>query len=120
MLRMSHLMLALLTASALSVLSCNNSPTVPLPPPDMTEVSHTPPDEDGFVMVTGGPESAEPDSVVLLFNETQGHGVMETAEENGAFEASVLADPGNSLELRLKDEDKLSKSKYIVVTEPQQ
>ena len=120
MLRMSHLMLALLTASALLALSCNNSPTVPLPPPDMTSVSYTPPDDDGFVTVTGEPESAEPDSIVLLFNETQGHGVMETAADNGAFEASVMASPGNTLELQVTDQDKLSDIRYIVVTEPQQ
>ncbi len=120
MLRMPRPVVALMMAAAITTLSCNNSPTVPLPPPDMTEVSHTPPDEDGFVTVSGDPESAEPESIVLLFNETQGHGVMETAAEDGAFEASVQANPGNTLELQLTDQDKLSDIRYIVVSEPQQ
>ena len=48
---------------ALLSVSCANNPTVPLPPPDVTAISTTSPDLDGFVKVTGAPEAVQPDSV---------------------------------------------------------
>jgi hypothetical protein len=106
-------------AAALAIMlvfvGCNNSPTVPLPPPDMTEVTTNTPDEEGYVTVTGGANAAEPDSVVLLYNETAKYGVMEAAGTNGGFEASVQAATGDSLVLQYKLVDEISYAKYIEV-----
>jgi undecaprenyl-diphosphatase len=95
--------------------SCANTPTTPLPPPDLTVVSTTTPDTDGFVTVVGGTNAAEPDSVVLLFNEKTGSGVMETADNNGAFTASLEAAAGDELVLQYKIETAISYDEAITV-----
>lgn len=105
----------LLLALGLSCLGCANNPTVPLPPPDVTVISTTSPDLDGFVTVTGDAEAAEPDSIVLLFNEATESGVMETAAMDGSFEAVIAAVSGNILSLQYKLDDTLSRTEYIVV-----
>ncbi len=113
--RFIKLLKLLFPSVTLLVVGCANNPTVPIPPPDVTVISSTSPDVDGFVTVTGGPDAAQPDSVVLLFNEETESGVMETAAENGAFEAVIGASVGNVLSLQLKLDDSLSRTEYIVV-----
>jgi multidrug efflux pump subunit AcrA (membrane-fusion protein) len=105
----------LLTAVALSLLGCANNPTVPLPPPDVTVITTTSPDLDGFVTVTGASEAAQPDSIVLLFNEETESGVMETADIDGSFVAVIAAQTGNVLSLQYKVDDLLSRTEFIVV-----
>lgn len=100
---------------AVSVSSCSNSPTVPLPPPDMTVITATTPDEEGFVTVSGGEEAAEPESIVLLFNETSESGVMEAADPDGSFEARLEAARGDSLVLQYKVDAEISYAAYIDV-----
>jgi hypothetical protein len=94
---------------------CNNTPTVPVPPPDMREVTTTSPDADGFATIQGETGAAEPDSVVLLFNEDIESGVMETAGSDGSFQAVIEADVGHTLVLQLKVENALSYERYITV-----
>jgi hypothetical protein len=109
-----HLALVAVSAWCLFV-SCANTPTTPLPPPDLTVVSSTTPDPDGFVTVQGGANAAEPNSVVLLFNEKSGSGVMETADGNGAFTASLEAAVGDELLLQYKIDTALSYDEAITV-----
>ena len=99
----------------LSVLGCNNSPTVPLPPPDVAVISSSEPDEDGVVVVTGGDDAAEPDSIVLLYNDDSKSGVMEPADGNGSFEAAIPAVAGDTLILRYMIDDEISYKKIIKV-----
>lgn len=111
-----HALFAMFAVLLLSALAgCNSTPTVPIPPPDMREVTTTSPDADGFVTVLGGQSAAEPESMVLLFNEDLQSGVIETAEEDGSFEAMVEADIGNTLVLQLKVDDALSYERYITI-----
>ena len=107
----------LLPATAILFLcaGCANNPTVPLPPPDVTVITTTSPDVDGFVTVTGDADAAQPDSVVLLFNEETESGVMETAAPDGSFEAVIAATVGNVLSLQIKLDDNLSRTEFIVV-----
>ena len=98
-----------------AIAGCNNTPTVPLPPPDVTVVSTTEPDTDGMVTVTGGDNAADPDSIVLLYNEDAETGVMEAAEQNGAFEARVEAKSGDTLVLQYKIDSAISYEEYIQI-----
>lgn len=107
--------LRLLVAVSLSFVGCANNPTVPLPPPDVTVISTTSPDLDGFVTVTGDAEAAQPDSIILLFNEETESGVMETADLDGSFEAVIAATVGNVLSLQYKMDNNLSRTEYIVI-----
>ncbi len=95
--------------------SCANTPTTPLPPPDLTEVSTQSPDPDGFVTVTGDANAAEADSVILLFNDDSGSGVMETATGSGSFQARVAAKTGDLLILQYKIDAAVSYEGYIEV-----
>ena len=105
----------LLITAGLSLFGCANNPTVPLPPPDVTVITTTSPDLDGFVTVSGEANAAQPDSVVLLFNEETESGVMETADLDGSFTAVIAANVGNVLSLQYKLDDLLSRTEYIVV-----
>jgi hypothetical protein len=99
----------------LFTLSCNNTPTVPLPPPDITVVSSTSPDEDGMVNVTGGDRTVDPDSVVLLYNDDAEAGVMEPARADGSFEAKIAAEAGDVLILQYIIDRAISYEEYIEV-----
>ena len=116
MIRRLLLMLFAVTAvCSLSIPGCSNTPTVPVPPPDMKEVTTTSPDTDGFATISGQTGAAEPDSIVLLFNEDMESGVMETAESDGSFEAVIHAEAGHTLVLQLKLDNSLSLERYITV-----
>ena len=99
----------------LFTISCNNSPTVPLPPPEMITSEVTTPDEEGFVTVSGEKEAVEPDSIVLLFNETAKYGVAEASQPNGAFEVSIEASSGDSLVLQYIIDTEISHARHISV-----
>jgi hypothetical protein len=107
--------LAVAAVCSLSTYSCNSSPTVPVPPPDMREVTTLSPDTDGFATVAGDVGAAAPDSIVLLYNEDIGSGVMETAGSDGSFEAVVEADVGQTLVLQLKLDNSLSLERFITI-----
>ncbi len=106
----------LLTLIAISLLlGCSNTPTVPVPPPDMREVTTTSPDTDGLATISGQTGAAEPDSIVLLFNSDLESGVMETAGEDGSFLAVIPAEVGHTLVLQVKLDNSLSLERYISV-----
>ncbi len=105
----------LLGVILLAFLGCNNTPTVPLPPPDVTVISSSEPDENGVVIVTGDEEAAEPESIVLLYNDTTKAGVMEPANAAGAFEAAVPAEAGDVLVLRYMIDDEISYKNIITI-----
>lgn len=85
-------LVALLSAAiAIAVLGCNNTPTLPLPPP-VADVS--PPDEAGFATVEG---EVVPGAFVAVFNEDEGSGVIETPDENGGFTVRIRASVGHIL-----------------------
>jgi hypothetical protein len=113
--RQFFMCLTVAAVCSLSIYGCNSSPTVPVPPPDMREVTTLSPDTDGFATITGGVGAAAPDSIVLLYNEDVGSGVMETAGSDGSFEAVVEADVGQTLVLQLKLDNSLSLERYITV-----
>ncbi len=96
-------------------IGCMDTPTVPLPPPDLTVISSTSPDTDGFVTVVGGQTAAESNSVILLYNSDTKSGVMETATENGSFTAKLAASEGNVLILQYKIDTTVSYEEYILI-----
>ena len=106
---------AIVFAAVLLLVGCASNPTVPLPPPDATVITSTSPDDEGFITVTGEPEAAEPDSVVLLFNESTESGVMETAADDGSFAAMIAAEVGHTVSIQCKLDDELSRTVYITV-----
>ena len=99
----------------LTCAQCNNTPTVPLPPPDVTVISSSEPDDDGVVVVKGEEEAAEPESIVLLYNDTSKSGVMKPANRVGAFEAAVPAEAGDTLVLRYMIDDEISYKEIITI-----
>ena len=106
---------AVLFSLALFTFGCANNPTVPLPPPDLTVITTTSPDDEGYVSVIGAPEAAQPDSIVLVYNQETESGVMETADEAGAFEVVIAAQIGNVLSVQCKLDDEVSRTVYIAV-----
>ena len=114
---MSRIKLLSIIFAAMSsfVVGCNNTPTVPLPPPDVTVISSSEPDTEGVVVVTGNDDAAEPESIVLLYNDTSKSGVMEPAGKSGSFEAAVSARTGDVLVLRYMIDDEISYKEIITV-----
>ncbi len=97
------------TALALLVLAgCDSTPTVPVPPPEVSAISMTPPDAAGNVTVTGAPNAAGPGDVVLIFNQDLGSGVMEEAGLDGSFTAVLKAEVGDQLFIQIKRDNELS------------
>ncbi len=88
------------------LLSCDNTPTVPVPPPEMVMVM---PPSSGVAMVVGPSGAASEDDVVLVFNEDQGIGVMTTAEKDGSFQTEIQATVGDLLIVQIKRDNILSR-----------
>lgn len=85
-----------LAAALLAVGGCT-SRTLPLPPPDVQEVSA--PDDDGMVLVRG---LATGGAAVGIFNDAEGRGVITVpldtnCDSSCPFEASVPAQAGDAL-----------------------
>ncbi len=105
-------LLALLSAP----LGCANTPTVPVPPPEITEIDA--PEEDGWSRAWAPKESVEPGDVVLVWNETAGHGVMVLAEEDGSFDALIEASAGDEIIVQVKRNNRLSREEGHFVPKP--
>jgi len=99
----------------LFLLSCDNTPTVPVPPPEMVTVM---PPESGIATVIGDPQAASEDDVVLVFNEDQGIGVMTTALKDGSFVTEIEADVGDLLIIQIKRDNILSREEAHEVPAP--
>jgi hypothetical protein len=105
----SKLVLLVLTAMGFFWASCNDTPTVPIPPPEMCDIP-TPPDIDGYVVVHCDSSSAVQGDVALVFNDDVGQGVMERLDVDGvgSFDVVVEADIGDLILVEIKREDRLS------------
>jgi hypothetical protein len=108
----------LLAATALALVvfaGCDSTPTVPVPPPEISAISVTPPDVAGNVNVVGDPKAAGAGDVVLIFNQDLGSGVMEEAGPDGSFTAVLKAEVGDQLLVQIKRDNELSDEEYKVV-----
>ena len=93
---------------------CDNTPTVPIPPPEMVVVSAP---ADGYTEVVGEPGSVEDDALVIILNEAISEGVISEAETDGSFYAVVKAQPKDTLSVRQAVELKISKPSFFTVPE---
>ncbi len=98
------LVLSLIIA-ATTVAGCY-SPTLPLPPPARDGLSVSPPDVEGFVDVIGEPGVLDPGEQVVIINRSTLYGWIVPADEDGGFEAIIIAESGHwlSLQRRIGDE----------------
>ncbi|MCU0664129.1 MAG: hypothetical protein MUC50_17600 [Myxococcota bacterium] len=97
--------------------SCNTTPTVPVPPPEVTSVSA--PNESGRSIVVGPAAAAEQDDIVMVFNYDDGQGVMLRVEnDDGSFEVGVEAAPGDELLIQIKRDNHLSREEGRIVPPP--
>jgi len=71
----------------LSLLTGCQSPTLPLPPP--SEPDYLTSQEGDYVEILGGPGTAIPDALVMIFNADLGTGVIVTAGPQGEFTARI-------------------------------
>jgi len=98
--RLRLLLFVTMLALAGSIAACQ-SPTLPLPPP--SEPDYLTSEEGDYSEIVGGPGSALPDALVMVFNADLGTGVIVTAGPRGEFVARVptsFADGGyNTVEI---------------------
>jgi hypothetical protein len=87
------------------LVACNSSPTVPLPPPEVINV--TAPDEYGFVWVMGESEYGV-DDIALVFNEDSEEGSMSPVLSDGSFEIEIEAEVGDTLVIQIMHDGVLS------------
>ena len=109
----SVIVLATVVVGLLILTSCNNTPTVPIPPPEMTTVS--PPGEDGYALVNGSSGTAAPGDVILVFNYDLQSGIISVAKEDGSFLVEIEADVGHVLLVQIKRDNDLSEEEEFVV-----
>jgi len=77
--------------------------TQPPPIPDTGLISISLPDANGQVTVTGSDISVEPGSQVTVTNQRTGESVMVTADANGAFNAILGGQPGDTYSIVVND-----------------
>jgi hypothetical protein len=100
---------------ALSLIECNSSPTVPIPPPEATMIIASSPDVNGIVTVTGAPATAEYGDIILVFNDNTGDGAMKEARTDGSFEVKIRAQVTHILVIQIKRGETLSDETEITV-----
>ena len=106
--------LALFASLLLLALHCDNTPTVPVPPPEMAYVYG--PDAHGFVLVTGNADQdAEEDDLVHVYNADKEIGVIGRVDQDLTFEIEIRADVGDSLIVQTSRDDRLSDEKRCTV-----
>jgi hypothetical protein len=104
--RLGRLACALLLVLACA--SCNNTPTLPLPPP----VAQATLDEQGFALVTG---EVHAHAYVSVLNESTEAGVITRADGEGRFQARLEAEVGDLLTIWQDVAGELSEPKYTTV-----
>lgn len=92
----------------LGCVSCNNTPTLPLPPP----VAQATLDEQGFALVVG---EVHAHAYVSVLNERTERGVITRADEDGHFETKLEAEVGDLLTVWQEVGGEISESKYATV-----
>ena len=78
---------------ALGGIAACNTPSVPLPPPDLPALSFQPPTvpTPGFVVLDGKPSQRHIDARFSVLNRSNGEGVIVTAGHDGAFTTAPFA-----------------------------
>jgi len=111
-LTVSSLFSALGLVALLGSTGCDNTPTVPVPPPEQCAVD--PPDGDGrcAVRCEGGYTARD---VALVYNDNWGAGVMQETEEDGSFETQIEATAGDVLLIQIKYDRRLSAEEAMTV-----
>lgn len=87
--RLRLLLFVTMVAWASCIVACQ-SPTLPLPPP--SEPDYATSAEGDYADIVGGPGSAIPEALVMVFNADLGTGVIVTAGPQGEFTARVPTD----------------------------
>ena len=108
----SKTLLAAIALIALSLLGCNSTPTVPVPPPELCGV--TAPDTDGIAIVTCD-EGQTARNVALVYNDNWGSGVMQETNDDGSFVVEIEANAGDGLIIQMKYDNRLSAETYLTV-----
>jgi hypothetical protein len=103
---------SLVALAALSIIGCNSTPTVPVPPPEFCGV--TAPDTEGISIVTcEDGETAR--NIALVYNDNWGQGVMQATEEDGSFVVEIEANSGDELLIQMKYGNTLSAETALTV-----
>jgi hypothetical protein len=113
--RLVPLLLAL--ALATSVAGCY-SPTLPLPPPARDGLNVSSPDENGFVIVEGLPGVMDPGEQAVIVNIRTYYGWIVPVDDDGGFQAIVIADIGDVLSIQRRIGDEVSQSIDAIVPGP--
>jgi hypothetical protein len=95
-------MICLLAAAlfALSLLlGCNDSPTVPIPPPEAWYILT--PNEDGYAVVVGLPGAADEGDAAVVHNKNSDEYAMDAVEGDGSFEVAIPAEVGDIVVLQI-------------------
>jgi hypothetical protein len=92
----------------LGCVSCNNTPTLPLPPP----VAQATLDEQGFALVVGEVHAL---AYVSVLNESTDQGVITRADDEGHFETRLAAEVGDLLTVWQDVAGEISEPKYTTV-----
>ena len=107
--------LLMVSAGLLIIASCNSTPTVPVPPPEMTLITVSHPDADGWVNLDGSAHCVPAESVVLVFNDNTGDVEGDEADDQGAFNVRIKAQEGHILVIQVKIGINLSNEEEITV-----
>ncbi len=100
----------------ISIIACNSSPTVPVPPPESIVVY--PPNEEGFAMVEGKPAAVDIGDLVLVFNQNMGAGVVTGAEDDGSFSTRIEAEIGDTITVQVIRDDEVSEDETLKTVPP--
>jgi hypothetical protein len=106
--------LGLLCALAMGGVAGCYSPTLPLPPPVRDGLTISPPDADGWVLVTGEQGVMDAGEQAVIINANTLYGWIVPVTEDG-FEVEVLASAGDVLSIQRRSGDELGQSIQIVV-----
>ncbi len=106
-----NLTISFMALLILSIIACNSSPTVPVPPPESIVVY--PPNEEGFAMVEGKPAAVDMDDLILVFNQKTGAGVVTGAEDDGSFSTRIEAEVGDTITVQVIRDDEVSENETL-------
>lgn len=99
-------------AALAALMSCNSTPTVPVPPPELCD--STMPDGTGLITVScEAGQTAR--NIALVYNSDWGEGVMQETAQDGSFSVELEADPGDTLVIQVKYDNRLSNEVSITV-----
>lgn len=109
-----HPTLLALAVSCVLIAAACYSPTLPLPPPLQEAITVSPPDADGWVLVTGEPEAMDDGEQAVIINRRTFYGWIVPVDESG-FEVEVQAQAGDWLSIQRRDGDEMGQSIQVQV-----